>query len=347
MAGGDAGGGGDDDDGNATIVDAASTQLGVGAATPRVRELVGEIVRGCLVGEQLGSGAMGAVYRGVHLATDREVAIKALHPHHLDQPQVVERFRREAKLAARLTEHPNVAGVVDFGETIEDGRHLIVLELAPGEPLSEILTMPLPPERIIGLVRQLLRGLEHAHGVGLVHRDLKPDNVIVEWKDGTEIPRIVDFGIAVLRDPDESYDGGRLTASGQMIGTPLYMAPEQAKCEPFDHRADLFALGVIVYQMLSGKLPFEGTAIEVAIANISRDPPPIEKRSPGSIIDPLLEAFCRKLMARPLDQRFPNARTALDVLELIATDRTTAGLHLGFHDVDRALAVIGLPTAPE
>jgi len=333
----------DDGEGGKTIVDAKHTQLGVGTKAPPVVDLVGQVVRGCLVQDEIGSGAMGTVYRGLHIESDRPVAIKALHPHHLHEQRIVERFRREARLAARLTEHPNVAGVVDFGEKIEDGRHLIILELAPGEPLSHLLTMPLPPERIVGLVTQLLRGLEHAHGVGLVHRDLKPDNIMLEWKDGTEIPRIVDFGIAMLRDPDESIDGGRLTASGQMIGTPLYMAPEQAKCEPFDHRADLFALGVIVYEMLAGKLPFEGSAIEVAVANISRDPPPIAQRAPGVIVDPLLEAFCRKLMARKVEDRFSSARAALDVLALIDTDRDTAGLHLGITDVPRALAVIGLP----
>src|SRR5690606_28372358 len=125
-------------------------------------------------------------------------------------------------------------GVVDFGETTEDGRHAIILEYADGEPLTEILNMPLPPERATALTSQILRGLDHAHGLGLIHRDLKPDNIIVEWNAGAEIARIVDFGIAVLRDPDESVEGGRLTASGQMVGTPLYMAPEQAKCEPFD-----------------------------------------------------------------------------------------------------------------
>ncbi len=334
-----------DDRDNDTIVDAKRTRLGVGTKTPAKRELIGEVVRGCLVQAEIGAGAMGVVYRGVHVETDRPVAIKALHPDHVHEQRIVERFRREAKLAARLAGHPNVAGVVDFGEAIEDGRHLIVLEYADGEPLSEILTMPLPPERVIGLVTQILRGLEHAHGLGLVHRDLKPDNIIVEWRDGTDVARIVDFGIAVLRDPDESIEGGRLTASGQVIGTPLYMSPEQAKCEPFDQRCDLFALGVIVYEMLAGRLPFDGKAIEVVIANTVKDPPPIAKRVPGLIVDPLLEAFCKKLMARKLDDRFASARAALDTLALIVSDPHAAGPFVGIMDVEKALAVISLPTA--
>jgi serine/threonine-protein kinase len=324
-----------------TIVEPGRTRLGVGEARRGAeRDLVGEIVAGCLVEAELGAGAMGTVYRGVHVETDRAVAIKALHPHHVYEPSIVQRFRREAKLAARLR-HPNIAGVVDFGLVIEDGRHVIILEYAEGEPLSELLTMPLPAERITGLVRQILLGLEHAHDAGLIHRDLKPENIIFDWR--AERVRIVDFGIAILRDPDESVEGGRLTASGQMIGTPLYMAPEQAKCESFDHRVDLFALGVIVYEMLSGKRPFEGTAIDIAIANINRDPPPIAKRAPGVLVEPLLEAFCRKLMARKLELRFPSARAALDVLDLVIADPEAAGPHLGITDVAKAMAVVSLP----
>jgi eukaryotic-like serine/threonine-protein kinase len=326
-----------------TIVDAKRTRLGVAATAPSTRELVGEVVRGCLVQSELGAGAMGTVYRGVHVETSRPVAIKALHPHLVHVERVVERFRREAKLAARLTGHPNVAGVVDFGEAIEDGRHLIVLEYADGESLSEILTMPLPPERVIALVTQILKGLEHAHGLGLIHRDLKPDNIIVEWQAGVEVARIVDFGIAVLRDPDESIEGGRLTASGQVIGTPLYMAPEQAKCEAYDHRADLFSLGVIVYEMLTGRAPFDGKSIEVVIANTTRDPPPMAKRVPGLIVDPLLEAFCRKLMSRKLDYRFASAPVALGALSLIEQDPSAAGPFVGIMDVEKALALISLP----
>ena len=135
----------------------------------------------------------------------------------------------------------------------------------------------------------------------------------------------------------------RLTATGQMIGTPVYMSPEQAKAEPFDHRTDLFALGVIVYEMLCGKLPFEGSAIEIALSNISKDPPRFETRAPAVDVDPLVEAYCRKLMARSLAIRFATARDALGVLGLLATDRAAARLAMGIMDVDMALATISLP----
>ncbi len=316
-------------------------------AMPRVvdDDLIGQLVIGrYVVEQQLGKGAFGAVYRGYHGKLRRPVAIKVLHRHLVHEPTILERFRREAELAARLA-HENVAGVLDVGET-PDGRQLMVLELAVGRPLTELLGEPLPRARVIALVRQILRGLEHAHAAGLVHRDLKPDNIMVEQRpDGTEIPRLVDFGIAVVSDPDDGFGRTRLTATGQLIGTPMYMAPEQAKLEAVDHRADLFALGVIVYQMLAGMTPFTGSAVDVAIANMSKDPPPIAERAAVEV-DPLLESFTRKLMAREVARRFASARDALTVLDLVESDPAVVGPALGLMDVGRAAAVVALPEPP-
>jgi eukaryotic-like serine/threonine-protein kinase len=328
----------------------SSTIIGVGQAGPsRPRadgdELIGKLVIGRYVVEsQLGKGAFGSVYRGHHTTLRRPVAIKVLHAHLVNVPKILQRFRREAELAARLA-HANVAGVLDVGET-PDGRQLIVLELAPGRPLTELLGEPLPAPRVIALVGQILRGLEHAHEAGLVHRDLKPDNIIVEQSaGGAEIPRIVDFGIAVLTDPDEVFGGTRLTATGQMIGTPLYMAPEQARLDAVDHRADLFALGVIVYQMLAGMTPFTGSPVDVALANMGKDPPSIAERAAVDA-DPLLERFTRKLMAREVERRFASARAALTALELIERDPVAASQALGGTDAAKAASVVALPPPP-
>jgi len=328
-----------------TLLDAKKTRLGVGGAKEQpAADLLGKIIGGYLIEEELGSGAMGAVYRASHIDTNRVVALKALHAHHLNEASIVERFRREAKLASRLG-HPHIGSVIELVQA-DDGRYLIVLEFVEGEPLSGIMTMPLEAERVRNLVGQLLRGLEHAHAAGLVHRDLKPDNVLVEWRNGRDHARIVDFGIAILRDAgEESLE--RLTATGQMIGTPLYMSPEQAKGEPIDHRADLYSLGVMMYEMLSGVLPFEGRPLEILAASLKRDPLPIAQRVPGLILaEPLLELFCRKLMARDLARRFSSARHALDVLKLVATDPALAGPALGIMDVEKALAVVSLPPPP-
>ena len=328
-----------------TLIDAAKTRLGVGGSKDEpVEDLVGKIFGGYLIDEQLGSGAMGAVYRASHIDTNRVVALKALHAHLVHEAALVERFRREAKLAARLG-HPHIGGVIELVQA-EDGRYLIVLEFVEGEPLSSIMTMPLDAERVATLVGQLLRGLEHAHAHGLIHRDLKPDNVLVEWRNGRDHARIVDFGIAILRD---SEDGSleRLTQTGQMIGTPLYMSPEQAKGEPIDHRADLYSLGVMMYEMLAGVLPFDGRPLDILAASLKRDPPPIANRVPGLILaEPLLELFCKKLMSRDLAKRFTSARHALDVLKLIQTDPASARPALGVMDVERALAVVSLPPPP-
>ena len=333
--------------GDDTLRDGQRTMLGVGGLSPAKTDddLIGKLVIGrYVVEQQIGKGAFGAVYRGYHGKLKRPVAIKVLHAHLVHEPRILMRFRREAQLAARLS-HANVAGVLDVGETL-DGRQLMVLELAEGRPLTELLQGPQPRQRVISLVQQLLRGLEHAHAAGLIHRDLKPDNIIVEQREGgAEIPRIVDFGIAVLRDTDDSFAASRLTATGQMIGTPLYMAPEQAKLEAVDHRADLFALGVIVYQMLAGVTPFMGSAVEVAIANMSRDPPAIEERC-GAEADPLLEQFARKLMARDASHRFLTARAALAALETIDRDPAAAGPLLGVMNIDKALDLVALPAVP-
>ena len=295
-----------------------------------------------VVESELGAGAMGTVYRARHAKLKRLVAIKVMHDHLTGEPTLLERFRREAKLAGKLN-HTNVVSVLDVGET-PDGKPVMVMEFAKGYSLAETMRGPVPVERMLTLLDQLLHGLDHAHGVGLIHRDLKPDNVILTSGDGgEEVARIVDFGIAVLRTPDESVEGGRLTASGMIVGTPQYMAPEQAKCEPTDHRADLYALGIMMYEMIAGVTPFDGTAMEVALKKIDHDPPPFSERAPRVVLDRVLEAFMRKLLARDVDRRFSSARAALDVLDAYRRNRLVAAGMLGVIDVDRALAMISLP----
>ena len=278
---------------------------------------------------RLGEGAMGAVYKARHVKVGRSFAVKVLHARLLADPKVALRFDREAELAGRLR-HPNVVGVVDVGEL--EGMRYMVMDYAEGPDLARLLVeAPMPAERIIGLVRQMLEGLYHAHEQGLIHRDFKPENVIIERDThGAEMPRIVDFGIAILRDGGETADGqGRLTTNGLVLGTPHYMAPEQAVADPIDHRIDLFALGIVVYEMLSGRLPFDGSGAEVARANLLSDPPPIAERVPYLEVDPLLEAFSRRLMAKKRSARPATAKAARELLDLIDRDRPAAAAALG------------------
>jgi len=283
-----------------------------------------------LIEHKLGEGAMGAVYRARHVKVGRPFAVKVLHRKLLEEKKIAQRFDREAELAGRL-HHPNVIGVVDVGET-PDGMRYMVMDFAEGSDLAELLPeAPMPPARIISLVRQMLEGLYHAHEAGLIHRDFKPENVIVERDDyGNEVPRIVDFGISILREGGDSTDGtGRLTTNGLVLGTPHYMAPEQAVADPIDHRIDLFAMGIVIYEMLCGKLPFDGNGAEVARANLLLDPPPISQRVPFLEADPLLEAFSRRLMAKKRDHRPTTARQARELLDLIDRDRAAAAAALG------------------
>ena len=294
--------------------------------TDEANDLVGQVVEERYrIETVLGAGAMGAVYRARHVRVGREVAIKVLHDHLIQDPDMVARFEREAAIAARL-DHKNVISVIDVGETPAKQK-LMVLELARGESLAAIIARgALAHGRVLNLVSQILDGLDHAHRAGLVHRDLKPENIMVERDEhGIEVPKIVDFGIAVLRDGDTR----RLTGAGIVLGTPQYMAPEHAQGKQVDSRADLFALGVITYEMLAGRLPFDGSGVDAAISNMTCDPPTIAERAPGIAIDPLLEAFARRLMARRRGDRFHSAAAASDVLQLIATHREAARDILG------------------
>jgi serine/threonine protein kinase len=299
---------------------------------------------------ELGEGAMGTVFKAKHVKVGRPFAVKVLHKKLIEDRKVLQRFEREAELAGRLR-HPNVVGVVDVGETA-DGFRYMVMDFAEGNDLATMLNeAPMPAERIINLTRQMLEGLYHAHEQGLIHRDFKPENVIIERDDhGKEVPRIVDFGIAILREGGESSSStGRLTTNGLVLGTPHYMAPEQAVADPIDHRIDLFALGIVIYEMLSGKLPFDGTGAEVARANLLLDPPVISQRVPFLEVDPLLEAFARRMMAKKREMRPATAKAARELLDLITSDPASAAAALGVPHVIAAASrqpAVTQPTTP-
>ncbi len=275
-----------------------------------LRALVGSTLDGRLrLDELIALGGMGAVFRARHLSLDKNLAVKVLHPQLASDGNSLERFDREAEAASRL-DHPHCVRVDDYGRT-NLGLAYIVMELLEGTELSSRLGKPLAPERAVELITQILAGLGHAHGKGVVHRDVKPDNVFVTvgaGGEGRERLKLVDFGIAKLLEHEETW--AKLTQAGFVFGTPLYMSPEQARGRPLDGRADLYATGLILYEMLAGWPPFHGTdSTEVLRKQVEASHEPLPEETPAG----LREVVDRLLQKAP-DDRYQNAQEVLDTL---------------------------------
>ncbi len=287
------------------------------AIDPGDDPLIGSTLAGRYVIEDLiGEGGMGRVYRARHAELPRRFAIKILFGELAALSDMRARFRMEAESAARL-DHPNLVPVVDVGET-EEGLLYLAMEHVDGRNLGAIIDEegPLDAARAASLARRLCRGLQHAHERGMVHRDFKPDNVLVVEKDGVEVPRIADFGLAVLTE-DASGGAGRLTRKGETMGTPPYMAPEQLTGRPVDARSDLFSLGVVLYEMLTRRTPFEGTMFEV-VRQIATEPPPaMSVRAPGVVVPPELERIAQRLMATRPEDRYRSAAEVIADLDAV------------------------------
>lgn len=252
----------------------------------------------------LGSGGAGSVYEARQEdAGGRAVAVKILHPELAADAVQLGRFRREARAAA-ATRHPNIAALVDFADVRPGEPAFLVLELVPGRSLVEVIGREpiLPAARAVALATQILAGLEAAHQAGIVHRDLKPGNVVVaEGPRGAETCKLVDFGIAQMH---ESRTFQKLTRTGVIVGTPRYMSPEQASGGAIDGRTDLWAVGVILYRMLTGVFPFDGRPDEVVLKIVKEAPPPFP---PGLGVPPALEAAVRCALEKKKEQRFASA----------------------------------------
>ena len=261
---------------------------------------------------EIGRGNMATVYLAEDTRLEREVALKIVLTDGCDRGAQFRRFQEEAKAAATLS-HPGICPVYDLG-TI-DGRHYIAMAYIQGHALSHYIDpYRLQPQRKAALViLKLARALEHAHRRGIVHRDLKPSNIIVS-DEGQ--PVITDFGLAWRMGHADI----RLTQSGQLVGTPAYMSPEQAnsELENIGPPSDIYSLGVILYQLLTGRLPFEGSVAKVIYQIISEDPKPPSSYRPD--VDPRLEQLCLKMLAKPIDQRPASMAAVADTIARLLTE---------------------------
>ena len=261
---------------------------------------------GYVILELVGIGGMGRVYRAEQTNLGRTVAVKIIHPHLVGEENAAARFITEARAASRLN-HPNSVGVIDFGKT-EDGQLYLVMEFLRGKDLARVQYEegPLSFRRIVSILRQMLAALSEAHHLGIIHRDLKPENVILEpVRTGGDFVKVVDFGLAKMRV--EATQPG-ITSPGIVCGTPEYMSPEQGRGDPLDPRSDLYAVGVIFYQLLAGRLPFEAESpTQVVLMHITETPMDPRAAAPDRQIPSLLADVCLMALAKEPEHRFGNA----------------------------------------
>jgi serine/threonine-protein kinase len=265
------------------------------------------------VTRKIGEGGMGAVYEGRHKLIGKRVAIKVLLDKFAQKADVVARLQQEARLASSIG-HEHIVDITDFGET-RDGRTFVVMEYLEGESVAALLSRegPLPPDRAVTIGRQVASALGAAHEKGIVHRDIKPENIFLIRRSDRDFVKVVDFGISKalrLKDEEDSPSSPRLTQTGMVLGTPLYMSPEQARGEDdLDHRIDVYALGIILYELITGEVPYRGTNYLNIIAQVlSQEAKPPSRVRPDLGITPALEAVILKAMAKDRDLRYAGMR---------------------------------------
>ena len=270
--------------------------------------IIGRPLGGSFVAlKKIGQGGMGTVFEGRQIQFERIVAIKVLSKVHFEDPQIIARFEREAKSVARVV-HPNVVQLIDFG--LEDGDiAYIVMEYVKGVELSSVPASELSGRFIVHVTHQILNALAEAHSMNIIHRDLKPDNIMLTLEDGDpHFVKVLDFGLAAMTDQ------AKLTMSGQALGTPWYMSPEQATASTVTAASDIYSLGCILYELASSKPPFPGNRpYNVMMQHVNAQVPPLSLRPEVSLSDGMIQFICKCLEKDPAE-RFTSAKDALDAL---------------------------------
>lgn len=281
-------------------------------------ELVGRTLFGTYrIKDRLGEGAMGTVYLAEQHMTKQRLALKVLHPHAASSAEIVQRFHREARVISLLT-HPNVVRIFIYGATPE-GVSYLAMEYVDGKPLTSILNRgKIDEARIVHIAKQICGAIGEAHALGIMHRDLKPDNVLLtEFRGTRDFVKILDFGIAKVQDAAR-----QLTQAGIVYGTPAYMPPEQAKGLEVDSRADIYSLGCMLYEMATGRVPFDQKSIlKVLEAQAFTEPTP---PSQVAVVSPALEAIILKAMAKDKEQRFQSAGEMMEALDAVGRGNGSA-----------------------
>ncbi|MEM7136904.1 MAG: protein kinase [Myxococcota bacterium] len=289
--------------------------------------LVGTLLAGRYeVIRRVGEGGMGLVYEGKHRDIDKPVAIKVLRDDLSGRPEVVARFRQEAKSASRIG-HRNIVNVSDFGET-QFGASYFVMEYLEGEDLANVLGREgtIAVDRTCRIVLQCCHALGAAHDKKIVHRDIKPENIFLTAREGNpEFVKIVDFGIAKMGDIEtEGQPGRKLTKTGMIFGTPEYMSPEQAAGKDLDHRVDIYALGIILYECLAGTVPFVGdTFMGVLTQHLFAKPPRIVESNPEAAVSPEIELVISKALAKDPNDRYQTTAELAEAVECALDGRVS------------------------
>jgi serine/threonine-protein kinase len=285
--------------------------------------MIGQVLDGRYqVLRKLGEGGMGEVYAARHIRLGKEVALKLLRHEIVSNQEAVKRFEQEARSASSIG-HKNIIGLLDSGE-LPDGRIYLSMELLDGMPLNELILQPIAPERLLNILIQTGHGLAAAHKKGIVHRDMKPENVFVTiTPEGEDVAKILDFGIAKVSGADGN---NHLTKTGTIFGTPFYMAPEQALGQNVDQRADVYAVGVIMYECFCGAVPFQGESfMGILTQHITAEPKPPSRMAAehGRTLPPGIEELILHAMRKDPEQRFQNMDEL--VAALVNCYRTIAG----------------------